>query len=129
MTWRVITRYNPNRSGMEEIATGFHLRSAVAEIANKAKAYAEIVSPDGFEGYEFQFEVSTDVVPDIPFRVRGRPMSRVSAFLTNQSRLAILVEVGSQRSEEYRILTSTLKWIEGQAGPSSSSRHRGGRAV
>lgn len=112
MTWRVIVRYDPDKQGMTEIATGFHLRQAVTDIATKAKQIAQLTAPDGFEGYEYQFEVDVDVIPDIPRRRRGVPMERVAATLVNQSRLAVLVEVGGRNSEDYRILTRTLRWIE-----------------
>lgn len=118
MAWRVITRYRPDRGGMAEIATGRELRIACVAIATKAKAYAQVIAPDGFQNYELQFDVEDDVIPDIPFRKRGEPMERVAAILINQSPLAVLVEVGSAKSEEYRIMRSTLRWIEtqGKAG-------------
>lgn len=120
MTWRTIVRYDPNKSGIQEIATGLALRSAVTSIARRAKVFAELISPDapGFEGYLLQFDVDVDVIPDIPRRKRGVPMERVAATLVNQSRLAVLVEVGSQgrNVEEYRVLTRTLRWIDSQAG-------------
>ena len=116
MSWRVIVRrFDPNRSELERCASGFELRRAVTTIAEEAKVFAQMTSPDGFEGYEHQFEVDVEVVPDIPHRKRGEPMERVSAFLVNQSRLAVLVEVGGKFSDDYRILTRTLKWIEMQA--------------
>lgn len=116
MSWKVIVRrYDPNRSELERCASGPALRSAVTAIAGQAKAFAESTSPDGFEGYQYQFEVDVEVVPDIPYRREGEPMERVSAFLVNQSRLATLVEVGGKYSANYRILTRTLKWIEMQA--------------
>lgn len=116
MAWTVrVRRYDPNQSEIERCASGPQLRAAVTEIAHKAKQVAEMTSPDGFEGYEYQFEVDVEVVPDIPFRRQGEPMERVSAFLVNQSRLAVLVEVGGKFSEPYRILGRTLKWIDMQA--------------
>lgn len=114
MGWRTIVRYDPDKEGMTRIACGLELRAAVTSIATQAKGYAELVSPEGFEGYEFQFEVDVEVVPDIPRRKQGEPMERVAAFLVNQSRLAVLVEVGSKNSEEYRILTNTIKYIDSQ---------------
>jgi len=110
--WVVNVRYDPDKDGMREVATGFHLRRAVTQIANSAKAFAESTSPSGFEGYELQFEGDVECIPDIPRRRRGEPMERVAAALINQSRLAVLVEVGSSNSEEYRILTRTLRNIE-----------------
>lgn len=116
MTWRArLVRFDLNRSEIQRCASGPELRAAVTTIASQAKPYAEATSPEGFEGYEYQFEVDVEVVPDIPFRKRGEPMERVSAFLVNQSRLAVLVEVGSKSSEPYRILTRTLKLIELQS--------------
>jgi hypothetical protein len=116
MAWRVITRYDPNKSGIQRIAVGLELRAAVTSIAEQAKGFAELTSPSGFEGYEYQFEVDVDVIPDIPNRRQGEPMARVAAAVVNQSRLATLVEVGGKNSEEYRVLTRTLKWIDSQAG-------------
>lgn len=116
MSWRVrVRRFDMNRSEMERCASGVELRKEVTKIAQSAKTFAESTSPEGFEGYEFQFEVDVEVVPDIPFRRQGEPMERVSAFLVNQSRLATLVEVGGKYSEDYRILRRTLKWIDMQA--------------
>ncbi len=116
MSWKtVVRRYDPNRSELERCASGPELRRAVTTIATQAKVFAESTSPEGFEGYEYQFEVDVEVVPDIPFRREGLPMERVSAFLVNQSRLAVLVEVGGKNSESYRILTRTLKWLDMQA--------------
>jgi hypothetical protein len=116
MSWKVrVRRFDLDRSEIQRCASGFELRAAVTSIALGAQAFAESTSPDGFEGYEHQFEVDVEVVPDIPYRRRGEPMERVSAFLVNQSRLAVLVEVGGKFSEPYRILTRTLKWIDMQA--------------
>lgn len=114
MSWRVIMRYNPDKSGMAEVATGRELRIACVDIATKAKGYAELVSPEGFENYALQWDVEDDIIPDIPFRRKGEPMERVAAILVNQSPLAVLVEVGSQNSEEYRVLRNTLRWIDSQ---------------
>ncbi len=116
MSWTVrVRRYDPNKSEIQRCASGLELRAAVTEIATKAKQIAEMTSPDGFEGYEHQFEIDVEVVPDIPYRRSGEPMERVSAFLVNQSRLAVLVEVGGKYSESYRILGRTLKWIDMQS--------------
>lgn len=116
MGWQTrVRRYDPNKSEIQRCASGFELRAAVTEIATKAKLVAEMTSPDGFEGYENQFEIDVEVVPDIPYRREGEPMERVSAFLVNQSRLAVLVEVGGKYSEPYRILNRTLRWIDMQA--------------
>ena len=116
MSWKTrVVRFDMNRSEIQRCASGFELRKAVTQIGNEAKAFAKSTSPDGFEGYEHQFEVDVEVVPDIPFRREGVPMERVAAFVVNHSRLATLVEVGGQYSENYRILTRTLKWIEMQA--------------
>ncbi len=116
MGWAVrVHRYDPNKSEIQRCASGIELRKAVTEIAGRAKAFAEATSPEGFEGYEFQFEIDVEVVPDIPYRRQGEPMERVSAFVVNQSRLATLVEVGGKFSEPYRILGRTLKWIDMQA--------------
>ena len=116
MSWKVrVRRFDMNRSEIERCASGPELRREVTGIARQAMAFAESTSPEGFEGYEFQFEVDVDVVPDIPFRRQGEPMERVSAFLVNQSRLAVLVEVGGRYSEDYRILRRTLRWIDMQA--------------
>lgn len=115
-SWKVrLRRLDVNRSELQRCASGFELRAAVTKIANEAKAFAESISPEGFEGYEHQFEVDVEVVPDIPYRREGEPMERVSAFLVNQARTAVLVEVGSKFSDEYRIMRTTLKWIELQA--------------
>lgn len=115
MAWRVITRYNPNRSGMASIAKGRHLKAACHDVASKAEQFALLISPSGFNGYAEKFEIIDEIVADIPARQRGEPMERVASTLINQSDLAVLVEVGSQRSEEYRVLTTTLKWIDSQA--------------
>jgi hypothetical protein len=116
VSWKVrVRRYDPNKSEIQRCASGFELRAAVTTIAEQAKAFAISTSPSGFEGYEQQFDVDVEVVPDIPHRQRGEPMERVSAFLVNQSRLAVLVEVGGKFSEQYRILGRTLKWIDMQS--------------
>ena len=116
MGWSVrVRRFDPNKSEIQRCASGPALRAAVTEIAHKGKQIAEATAPEGFEGYEYQFEVDVEVVPDIPYRRQGEPMERVSAFLVNQSRLAVLVEVGGKNSEAYRILGRTLKWIDMQA--------------
>jgi hypothetical protein len=116
VSWKVfVRRFDMDKSEIQRCASGFELRREVTKIATAAKGFARSTSPDGFEGYQYQFEVDVEVVPDIPYRERGEPMERVSAFLVNQSRLAVLVEVGGKNSENFRILTRTLKWIEMQA--------------
>lgn len=116
MSWRVITRYNPNRSGMAEIAKGKPLAHAVHKIAASALPIAEHLAPDGFGGYAGKFEIIDEIIEDIPNRVGSDPpMARVCATLINQGELAILVEVGSSRSREYRVLGTTLRWIDAQA--------------
>jgi hypothetical protein len=104
----VVIRYNPSKSGIARCAVGPELRRAVDDVAHLAKAYAEGIAPDGFEGYALKFEVLQEKMYGYPDH---HPMTRVSAVLINQAKTAILVEVGNATVQSYAVLEHTLDWL------------------
>lgn len=108
--------YQPDKPSIAKCAVGPELHHAVSSIVHAAIGYAELIAPNDEGEYQASFFVDVQVVPDIPFRVRGTPMARWSGRVGNDSRHAILVEVGGGNGDrftaDHRVMRRTLDWIE-----------------
>jgi hypothetical protein len=109
--------YQPDRHGWREFANGPELRSLVAQIAERAKAHAESISPrsdreDGEPHYQDSFTVETYT----DARFRSGP--RVAARLINTSGHAAEVEWGKRQNggNGKRVLGRTFDYLGGQGG-------------
>lgn len=110
------TGFDFDRDGIARCAVGPELRDAVSSIAREAMGYAQLIAPPDSRRYLAGFSTDVEIVPDIPFRVRGEPMARWAGRVVNDSSSAILVEVGDNQSGDGRVLRRTLEWIELVAG-------------
>jgi hypothetical protein len=110
----------PNLAQITRIALGPELHHAVGDIVRDAIVYAELIAPNDEGEYQASFRTEVIEVPDIPYRVRGKPFARWSGRVINDSRHAILVEVGGGNgprfTADHRVLRRTLEWIEAVTG-------------
>jgi hypothetical protein len=106
--------YEPDREGLAQCAVGREIKRAVTTIVKEAIEYAQLIAPNDDGDYQRGFSTDVQIVPDIPYRVRGEPMARWSGRVVNSVPHAILVEVGSGRNGqfEHRVMRRTLEWIE-----------------
>jgi hypothetical protein len=105
-----------DEAGIARCAVGGELHHAVGDIVREAVNYSRLISPADEGEYVASFSTDTQIVPDIPYRVRGEPMARWSGRVVNDSRHALLIEVGGGNNERFtpnhRVLRRTLEWIE-----------------
>jgi hypothetical protein len=108
--------YEPDKLSIARCAVGPELHHAIADIVREAIVYAELIAPNDEGEYQASFDTDVQVVPDVPFRVRGEPMARWSGRVVNHSRHAILVEVGggngNRFTADHRVMRRTLEWID-----------------
>lgn len=106
--------FEPSKTGIAACAVGPEIRSAVGSIAREATMYAQLIAPSDTRGYQSGFRTEVQIVPDIPFRVRGFPMRRWSGEVVNTDPSAIWVEL-AQGGDGHRVMRRTLEWIESVA--------------
>jgi len=108
--------YEPDKPSIARCAVGPELHHAISTITDEAIGYAELIAPNDEGEYQASFRTDVLVAPDIPYRVIGVPMARWSGRVVNDSRHAILVEVGGGNGErfsaDHRVMRRTLEWIE-----------------
>jgi hypothetical protein len=109
-----------SKVAITRIALGPELHHAIADIVREAIGYAELIAPNDEGEYQASFRTDVIEVPDIPYRVRGEPFARWSGRVVNDSRHAILVEVGggngNRFTADHRVMRRTLEWIEAVNG-------------
>jgi hypothetical protein len=111
--------YVPNARGWAEIAQSPELRRALTEVGEKAKAYAESISPyDPTPDDEGHYRDSFRLEPgEVSFRGIPRAMIR----LYNDAPYAAAVEWGYEgraaepRIDAHHVLGRTLAWVDGEA--------------
>ena len=133
--WRINVRYDPNRESMAAFMQGGEITRAVTDIAEKMLPIAVAAGPDERRGraieavlhndrtfgtYRSEFEITTEVIPDMPgHRLKGEPLPRIAAKLANNHPLATLIEAGSSNSKRYAPLHKALDFAVSIAGANS----------
>lgn len=123
-----------NKTSMHELVLGPELTKACTEIAQgamdvmKAKALGQM-GLDDYDYYVTRFRLRVVVIPDIPDRKTGEPMSRTAAQVWNDSPAAKFAEVGNsktntngQNHQGHRIFATGLTWIEATHGDGNKLR-------
>ncbi len=112
---RLVIEFQMDRSGMREVARNPVLRGQVRAIAQKAKIYAETISPRETGAYASSFQIDMS-------RIMVRGMRRIAARLVNTDPAAIAIEVGTSGrggrggTPAHRVLQKTLAYISGTLG-------------
>ncbi|WP_431881822.1 hypothetical protein [Micromonospora chalcea] len=124
-----IKTFHLNHSGVERIATGARVETAVRDIAQKAAVHARSITP-AEAGHEYRqgFRIRVHVRDDWPHNSKYRA-KRVCADLANVARYAIVLERGqkpegsSREIQKFRILGKTLAHLR-TLGKTSRRRKR-----